>query len=206
MSAEFFEFFEDADVLGAVVAPEAEDFEADDYPLSWTRWQLDLGRSLFLLEGNVSAGARAVSLDESRLVVNGADLARLLDGEDVAPDDVFVTVLARVATDATLFDAMRAATWTMGSPADLADFRTDAETEPKWAAALERIDHPALRDHLRMLCLTAQSARSAGGLYLGTDHCPADLLWPAEQPGHTLVAAWEFGEGQASSAIFEVKR
>ncbi|MCF2533524.1 hypothetical protein [Yinghuangia soli] len=203
LSAEFFEFFPGTDALLTVATSDPEAFD-EEYPLSWTHWQLDLARSLFLLDGDVPPQVAALSLDPSAPVVTGTDLARLLAAGHAAPDDLTMTVLARVAGDGTLFDAMRAATWTGGNLSDLADFRTGAEAEPRWDAALAAVDHPVLRDHLRMLCLAEPWSRSDGARYLGAGDCPPEFTWLAERPSHTLLAAWEFGESQASSAVFRI--
>jgi hypothetical protein len=204
MSAEFFDFFDDFDVLGSVVSPESSG--AYEGGLSWTQWGLDLGRSLFLFDGDTAteAALRAASRDDSQLVVAGADLAPALTGQEFDPTEAFLTVLARVETDGTLFEAMRAATWTMDGPADLLEFNAKVDVEEAWEEPLKRVGHPALRDHLRMLCLTEHSARSEGAFYLGARRCPNDLQWLGQQPGHRFVTGWTFGEGQASSAIFQV--
>ncbi|RSN09226.1 hypothetical protein DMB42_18090 [Nonomuraea sp. WAC 01424] len=125
----------------------------------------------------------------------GSDLARALaphggrlgevDGDEVMG---MVQWLQRVRTDGTLFDAMRAATWTMGGPGDLVAFENGCEVKPELEAALRRIPDPRLRDRLRTLCLTAEWARRDGGYYLGPRECPSGLRWIAEQPGHEVVA------------------
>lgn len=208
-SSELFYHVKDAALLGSTVSGRA--LGAQDEPFSLGRWSLDLGRSLIGLDDcdeldpAVVAALRAASLDESEIEVTGADLARILAGPQGLPEDVFLTVIARVATSGTLFDAMRAATWTMGGPGDLAPAPDEAEVDADWEPALARVAHPGLRGHLVNLCLDPQWARSDGAYYSGTGEPPAELGSFAELPGHEFVTGWEFGEGQASSAIFAVR-
>lgn len=54
------------------------------------------------------------------------------------------------------------------------------------------------------MCLNAHRTRSGGAYYLGTGECPATLESLLEQPGHTFVTGWRFGEDQSSSAIFRI--
>jgi hypothetical protein len=214
LSFEFLDHVEDAASLATVIPPMTE--FADEYVLAWGRWSLDLGRSLFMLDGGDTLGEAAasalsaVSRDESTLVVTGADLAPHLAGRDSLPHDLFVTLLARVASVAradapgTLFDAMRAATWTMGGPDELFTDYEDVKFEPEWERALEQVQHADLRRHLNYLCLDAHSARAEGGYYSGSARCPGILSWLEEQPGFEFVTGWEFGEGQAASAVFAI--
>lgn len=210
LSAELFDFVEDAVQLGSTLPPLGEGEGEDEYPLSWGRWSLDLGRSVFLIDGadefdeSTEAALRAASLDPGspEVAVTGADLAPHLADHDGLPPGAFLTLLARVDTPGTLFDALRAATWTMGARTELVTDYAGVVVEPEWEQALADIADPDLRRHLSLLCLSAQSARSEGAYYSGVDRCPADLRWLAERPDHTFVSGWEFGEGQASSAIF----
>ncbi|WP_283134840.1 hypothetical protein [Rhizohabitans arisaemae] len=219
------DFFTGAIDVNAVARGEPIDDDHHDgvSPFDWDQWPVDHGRSVWLFDEGALGGdggpgrpihpaLRAVSVAYgSRRVVSGADLARVLAahggrlGEVDGPEAIgMVRWLQRIRTDGTLFDAMRAATWTMGGPGDLAAFDDEVEVEPELEEALRRISDPRLRDHLRMLCLTEEWARCDGGYYLGPRECPSDLRWIAEQSGHDVVAGWEFGEGQASSAIFEI--
>lgn len=208
LSAELFDYVEDVALLGSTVPGSA--LGGQDGPLSWGRWRLDLGRSLFVLDGSdalspsADAALRAASLDESQVVVTGADFVPVLTGGLGLPEDVFPALLARVETTGTLLDALRAATWTMGGPADLVTDYAGVTVEPAWERALAGVADPGLRRHLGLLCLSAQSARSQGAYYSGVERCPADLHWLADRPDHAFVTGWEFGEGQASSAIFAI--
>ncbi|GAB2836538.1 hypothetical protein GCM10022221_39630 [Actinocorallia aurea] len=207
---------------GEAGAPDDED-DYDAPPFSWAGWPSDHPGSLWLIEEDLLApdgglGERIGPALERvatgagfQRTVSGADLLRVLeehradlgeaDGADLMGR---VQWLQRVRTDGTLLDALRTATWTAAGPGGLVPFFGGAEVEPAWEEALRAVSHPALRDHLRMLCLTAQWARSDGAYYAGT-RCPYDLDRIGARPGHETVAAWEFGEGQASTAIFQVK-
>ncbi|MFJ1756174.1 hypothetical protein [Kitasatospora sp. NPDC088134] len=148
--------------------------------------------------------------EDGGLLLPGAELGPLLarHGVDLSGDgaeklNTWLTVLLRVATDGTLHDAMRAATFTergpahLVSPADLRHTRT-AAADP-WEQRLAALTHPGLRDHLRMLSLTGRDSRSEGGHYYGTAHWPwSDLL---DATGCALVAGWGFGESQAGTAV-----
>ncbi|MFE3073344.1 hypothetical protein [Streptomyces sp. NPDC059247] len=158
------------------------------------------------------ADLRTVSpLDEAGgVLVRGTELGTLLGrhgvvltGEESEQLNGWLTVLLRVATDGTLPDAMRAATFTGRGPAHLVstdDIRyADSAAEP-WEERLGAVAHPGLRDHLRMLCLAREHARGEGGFYLGSDAWP----WPTdvlEATGCSLVAGWGFGESQAGTAV-----
>ncbi|MER6911770.1 hypothetical protein ABT354_08875 [Streptomyces sp. NPDC000594] len=122
------------------------------------------------------------------------------------------TLLLRIRTDGTLFAAMRAATWTTGGPECLVTMEQgveeEAEVEPGWAERLRAVPDPALREHLSLLCLTADWARGCGAFYRGpgADACPPMLDWFGGRPGHHAVAGWELGEGQAASAVLRIVR
>ncbi|MFJ9448288.1 hypothetical protein ACIRRH_41725 [Kitasatospora sp. NPDC101235] len=154
---------------------------------------------------------RAVStVDESgEALVRGTELGPLLGrhGVDLTTGEStklngWLTVLLRVATDGTLADAMRAATFTERGPEHLVsihDLSGAGCADEPWEDRLGVVAHPTLRDHLRMLCRTEEAARSEGGFYYGTDHWPwSDVL---EAVGCSLVAGWGFGESQAGTAV-----
>ncbi|MBB5625449.1 hypothetical protein [Sphaerisporangium krabiense] len=150
------------------------------------------------------------SVDEAgEVLVHGAELGPLLGrhGVDLTNErsrklNCWLTVLLRVATDGTLTDAMRAATFTERGPGHLVsihDMNHARSAGEPWEEKLNAVPHPALRDHLRMLCLTQNDARSEGGFYYGTDHWPwTDVL---EAVDHSLVAGWGFGESQSGTAV-----
>ncbi|MGW0589916.1 hypothetical protein [Streptosporangium sp. NPDC002607] len=150
------------------------------------------------------------SVDEAgEVLVHGAELGPLLGrhGVDLTNKkskklNGWLTVLLRVATDGTLTDAMRAATFTERGPEHLVsihDMDDARSADEPWEERLSAVTHPALRDHLRMLCLTEDDARSEGGFYCGADYWPwTDVL---EAVGCSLVAGWGFGESQAGTAV-----
>ncbi|MEV7012971.1 hypothetical protein [Streptosporangium sp. NPDC051022] len=150
------------------------------------------------------------SVDEAgEALVHGAELGPLLGrhGVDLTDEksrklNSWLTVLLRVATDGTLTDAMRAATFTERGPEHLVsihDVDDACSADEPWEERLSAVTHPALRDHLRMLCLAEDDARSKGGFYCGTGHWPwTDVL---EAAGCSLVAGWGFGESQAGTAV-----
>ncbi|MGW4382247.1 hypothetical protein [Kitasatospora sp. NPDC004531] len=150
------------------------------------------------------------ALDESdAAVVSGAQLAPLLrrHGVDLTAAAAtklnhWLTVVLRVATDGTLTGAMRAATFTDRGPEHLVtahDADTARPAAAPWQERLGALRHPALRDHLRLLCRTEADARSEGGCYYGAGDWPwSDVL---DTTGAAPVASWGFGESQAGVAV-----
>ncbi|MFF0573333.1 hypothetical protein [Streptosporangium saharense] len=198
-----------------------------EYPFSPWTWRFDLGGSLFHFDVDLLAGTgpwgadghkgprpfddafvadlRTVSPVGEAGLVRGAELGPLLGrhGVDLTGKaseklNTWLTVLLRVATDGTLADAMRAATFTERGPEHLVPIHDRSAAEP-WEERLGAVTRPALRDHLRMLCLSERDARGEGGFYYGTGHWPwSDVL---EAVGCSLVAGWGFGESQAGVAV-----
>jgi hypothetical protein len=206
---EFFAGDEEVD-LDAFARPETREAstvaDTGEATLYLDRWGIDFGRTVISVEDFEDHPAydalRAAAFDEKREAILGVDFRRVLLAEGVGLDDLtdqYATMLLRVQTDGTLFDAMRAATWTMSAPAGLVPRPPRAEVDPAWQPVLERIDDPALRAHLEFLCLTPYWARSDGAHYLGAA-CPTDLTLP----GHRALAGWEFGEGQAASVVVQI--
>ncbi|MEV0296335.1 hypothetical protein [Nocardia sp. NPDC050710] len=209
---------------------------ADEYPFSPGVWRFDLSRSLFRFDDHLVNGTgpwgggghkgprpfgddfvadlRAAAIaGADQLLVRGAELGPLLarHGIDLTDErsrklNGWLTVLFRVATDGSLTDAMRAATFTERGPEYLAPFDDEGyvdTAEPRWEAALAAITRPELRDHLRMLCLDEEDARATGAHYCGPDRWPftTDIL---DSLGCRLVAGWEYGESQAGTAVVEL--
>ncbi|MGW4650392.1 hypothetical protein [Kitasatospora sp. NPDC004289] len=162
-------------------------------------------------DADFAAAVRAVGVESEEsgeVLIRGADLAALLarHGVDLASATAlnnWLGVVLRIATDGTLTDAMRAATFTTGTPADWTPLpgedREPTAAEP-WQDALATVPEPALRRRLRHLSLPPQDARSRGARYRAADAWPATTD-AAAAGGHRLVAAWEFGESQAGTAV-----
>jgi hypothetical protein len=158
-----------------------------------------------------TADLRTVSsIDEDdQVLVYGDELGRLLGrhGVDLTHGrsqklNGWVSVLLRAATDGTLDHAMRVATFTERGPEHLVsvhDMSYARAAEQSWEEKLSAVPFPALRDHLRMLCLTEKDARAEGGFYCGTGRWPS--TYALEAVGCSLVAGWGFGESQAGTAV-----
>ncbi|MFD7641360.1 hypothetical protein ACFV4P_11965 [Kitasatospora sp. NPDC059795] len=157
------------------------------------------------------ADLRAAAAEDATgaALVTGAALAPLLErhGLDLADKrckklNYWLTVVLRVATDGTLHDAMRAATFTERGPDHLVtsyDMDTSRPAAAPWQERLGALTHPALRDHLRVLCRSEADARSEGGFFTGTGDGPwSDVL---DAAGCSTVAGWGFGESQAATAV-----
>ncbi|MGX2992767.1 hypothetical protein JNUCC64_00495 [Streptomyces sp. JNUCC 64] len=158
-----------------------------------------------------AAALRAVSTvdEDGRALAHGRELGPLLErhGVDLTRPgseklNGWLGVLLRVATDGTLTDAMRAATFTGRGPGHLVPVHAlgyPRSAEEPWEERLGAVAPPGLRDHLRMLCLGEDDARGGGGHYLGAG------VWPSthalEAVGCSLVAGWGFGESQAGTAV-----
>ncbi|WP_422752145.1 hypothetical protein [Micromonospora sp. WMMD708] len=186
------------------------------------RWVPDLAGSAFIATQVRPAALHPLitaTTDDDRAVVWGRDIGRALrDGslslDELTPDGyrLYPHLLLRPRTDGSLLDAMRAATWTMSAPDGLSDIGDSLQrhgyvepdgsvVDPRWESTLDQIDDDALRRHLRGLCLDAHWARMTGAYYLGPGECPGDLQPIADLPGTTVIAGWEFGEGQGATAV-----
>ncbi len=210
---EFFAGAEEVDLDG-FARPETRDSstlaDTGEPGLSPDRWRFDLGRTIFLVDDfdhPVATALPAARLDSAGDIgVLGVDLRRVFLDEEVDLDeltDQYAHMLLRVQTDGTLFDALRAATWTMSAPDGLEPRRPEAEIDAPWQPLLAQIDDGRLRGHFEMLCLTAHWARSDGAHYLGPK-CRGDLAFLTTLPGYRIVAGWEFGEAQAASAVVQL--
>ncbi|GAA1640499.1 hypothetical protein [Actinoplanes couchii] len=156
-------------------------------------WQVDLGRSVFLIEADDVPD----SLWRHR---RGTKVGKVLRRDPVDLSEEWVSVDLRIHTDGTLFDAMRAATWTNRAFGD-GGLDPALTVEPKWERRLAAIPDPGLRDHLRELCLTAESARGAGARFLGRRH--PGFPWMSAK-GYRVIAAWSFGESEATSLVVQI--
>lgn len=216
-----------------LVDPTPRELPVKVYELSPLAWRFDLSRSLIQFDADVldgtnwwtadgvlgptpfsaefAADVRAASMVGAReALVRGADLGPLLarHGVDLADQrcdklGLDLNVLFRVATDGTLVDAMRAATFTMGGPEYLVPAHGAAhfdKAEAKWEEALAAVPHPGLRDHLRRLCIDNDDNDSVGGL------CCEDLWWPYATEyladiGCELVTSWIYTEWPDATAV-----
>ncbi|WP_238016988.1 hypothetical protein KZZ52_13785 [Dactylosporangium sp. AC04546] len=174
-------------------------------------WEFDLADSLFAVEwaDDVLPAAfledvRALDTD---MLVRGADLGELLTrhGLDLTARSAkrlnyHISALLRLATDGTLHDAMRMATFTHRLPA-LASFAPGGmrRVEEGWETALAEVEPPQLRDHLRLHCLEPFWSRDAGACYLGADEWPTGTT--VLNGRRKLLAGWEFGEAQSGVAV-----
>lgn len=123
-----------------------------------------------------------------------------------------MSLLDRVETDGSLFDAMSAATFTMNGyhglvslDYDKAEDDEDEGVDPEWWELLRMVKDRKVHNHLCMLCLTGQSARCDGAFY-SENSCPFAFKRLARLPGYQLVTSWEYGEGQGAIALFQVKK
>ncbi|WP_433512134.1 hypothetical protein ACQP2T_51595 [Nonomuraea sp. CA-143628] len=184
-------------------------------------WHFDLSNSFVHFDEEVLDGPfsgafaddvrAAAILNGVDLLIRGADLSPLLirHGIDLTAEDLgdfhySITVTLRLATDGTLLDALRAATFTHRGPAHLIPMGGDdgyvEEAEPQWEKALRPIQNQALRDHLRFHCVGDADAVSAGAQYLATAEWPPGS-GAVEDLGATLIAGWSFGEYQHGAAV-----
>ncbi|WP_052503551.1 hypothetical protein [Micromonospora haikouensis] len=192
-----------------VALPDVACYLDDDHAA--LAWEFDLANSLFAVEwaddvlpAAFLADVRAADPD---MLVRGADLGVLLarHGIELAAKSARrlryrITALLRLATDGTLHDAMRMATFTHRLPA-LAVLGSNSQrrVEQRWAEALAGVEPPELRDHLRLHCLEPFWSRAAGACYLGASEWPTGTS--ALDGRRKLVAGWEFGESQSGVAV-----
>lgn len=201
-----------ADLAGdPVVAPAG--WSEGDTALSLAALGIDPAGSCFGVEGFEvapeldAAVAAAAWSDGRRRVLSAGVLGRLLDEHGVDASSLgghHAVLLGRVVTDGSLLDALRAATWTHGGRDGLVARGEDRSVDPRWSERLEAVADPELRAHLELLCLDEEDARYEGALFTG----PA---WPVgleglALAGHTVVAGWELGEGQAAMAVVRLGR
>ncbi|WP_430784132.1 hypothetical protein [Actinoplanes sp. G11-F43] len=193
VSTEFFDEDLDLGLLarGEIVQPPYDGAPGLHVPAPWP---VDLGRSVFTVDMDVKGFHRPR---------RGTRVAKILAAEGLTGADMadeWVSIDLCVHTDGTLFDAMRTATGTD----HLVPFETDIPNfavQPKWERRLAAISDPALRDHMRMLCLDAHSARGSGAHFVGTRY--SGFHWMPEK-GYQVLAAWELGEGQGSMAVAQL--
>ncbi|GAA4720538.1 hypothetical protein [Phytohabitans rumicis] len=161
-------------------------------------WSIDLGESIF--EASVVDGGANHGVPELDSPLRGRDLGRILTERGLSPQDVYRTFLDiqfRAHTDGSLFDAMRFVTGTHRGPEHLPEYDPNWGVDPSWDAKLAAVEHPGLRDALREICRTEDSARSYGAYYRG-----ARAVYSAD-PRH-VVTSWRIGEGQAWKLVVQL--
>ncbi|MGV9305491.1 hypothetical protein ACWDLG_19110 [Nonomuraea sp. NPDC003727] len=167
----------------------------DGWDLMAPHWTIDLGNSLFYGEDS----GHGVDGLESGLP--GAELGRTLVERGMKPRDLskaFPLVAFRVHSDGSLLDAMRVITGTMRGPDHLTSLDPTGGVEGRWKKRLSTVDHPGLRDHLLNLCRDEDTARAYGAFYLENENPGYGT------PPHPVVAAWQFGEAEAWSAVIHL--
>lgn len=160
-------------------------------------WSIDLGESVF--ESTLNEGGASHGVPELDAPLSGRDLGRILTERGLTPQDVRqanVYVQFRAHTDGSLFDAMRFVTGTHRGPDHLPSYEPSWGVDPSWDEKLATVEHPGLRDALREVCRTEDSARSYGAYYRG-----AKAVHPADT--RDVVASWRIGEGQAWKMVVQ---
>jgi hypothetical protein len=136
----------------------------------------------------------------------GRDFGRILSDrglDAINMEEGWPEILLRAHTDGSLFDAMRFVTGTHRGPDYLLQCDPDEGVEPTWDEKLAAISNERLRDALRHLCRTGDSARAYGGYYLGVEDPHFKEVPHFKQIGQ-VVAVWRFGEGQGYSAVVQL--
>lgn len=156
-------------------------------------WTIDLGRSRFFADDEELVPGLEAGL-------SGRQLGRELRTRGIDPEELteaYPTVVFRVHTDGSLFDAMRTLTGTHRGAEHLLPLTPAHGVHESWNRRFAELPDPALADHLRNLFRTEHSARSDGAYHLGTKS-PAPDAFPE------VITAWQFGEAQAWSAVTPV--
>ncbi|MEU5694229.1 hypothetical protein [Actinosynnema sp. NPDC020468] len=133
-------------------------------------------------------------------LIRGADLAPLLDRHGVdltGPEwaDKRQVAYPVLASDGTLYDALRVALGLGHGPESLVDH--EAEVSEEWEEALEAVEDPALRAHLGFYCTDGED----GLMYLQDDRTAGGLL---VEEGCELIANWEEGQSQVEFAVVKL--
>ncbi|MFD8598941.1 hypothetical protein ACFV1L_28460 [Kitasatospora sp. NPDC059646] len=130
-------------------------------------------------------------------LIRGADLAPLVveHGVDLAAHPgSWAVSFARLRSDDTLLDALRAALDTGRTPEDLVPF--EAAPEEHWEDGLAAVEPPELRDHLGYFLTDGEE-----GLRPMLDDAPA---WGLDAYGCEPVIGWEDGFGQVDLAVIRL--
>jgi hypothetical protein len=132
-------------------------------------------------------------------LIRGRDLGALLarHGVDLTEEryaSCWSVCHARIASDGTLLDALRAATGIGDGPDSLVAY--DGEAAKELAELIAAVPDPELRAHLTLGC---QEPGSADGLcYMGAEGSGSPVL---EDEGCEQLACWEDGSGQVDVAV-----
>lgn len=162
----------------------------EGWDLFAAHWSIDLGASLFFADDDELVPGLTDGL-------SGRELGRELVRRGIAPPrlaDSYPSIIFRLHTDGSLFDALRTLTGTHRGPTHLHPLAPAHGVRERWRKRFADLDDPALTDHLSNLFRTEDSARSAGAYHLGTRN-------PSPETLPEVVTAWRFGEGQAWSAV-----
>lgn len=163
-------------------------------------WAVDLGGTLFRAGEDSGGGEVGVPELDGRWV-SGRELGGLLvergiDAGELA--DAYPQVLLRARVDGTLLDALRTATGLHRGPDGLVELSPAHGVAAEWDRALDAVGHAGVRDHLKHLCRTEDSARAHGAHYLGARE-------PWDAPPHEAVATWRMGEAQSWTAVVRLR-
>jgi hypothetical protein len=154
--------------------------------------QFDASGSVFELDLTALPEAAASKLtaacfssDDSYGLITGRSVSAVLkDFSPGLPAGCWSVAYPRIASDGSLWDAMRAATGLGLTPATLIPFNQEA-SEP-WRTRLATISHPGLKAHLALGC--GDHSRAEGLIYHGTGGSGG---YPLEKEGCGLIANWE---------------
>jgi hypothetical protein len=170
----------------------------EGWDLDTPYWSVDLGKSVF--EACVVEGGAQHGVPELDSPIRGQDLGRILIERGLTPQEVYRAspdIQFRAHTDGSLFDAMRFVTGTHRGPDQLRPCEPNWGVDPSWDEKLAAVAHPGLRDALRDICRTEDSARSGGAFYRGADD-------PHFGGPRQVVASWRIGEGQAFKTVVQL--
>ncbi|WP_327009648.1 hypothetical protein OHA72_21915 [Dactylosporangium sp. NBC_01737] len=167
-------------------------------------WRYDLAGSRFAFDDELrdrlpEACFAPTGVSGAQLTALGVDLA----GRQAKSLRHQVYASLRIATDGTLFDAMRQATFTAHGPEGLLTAGGE-RAAARWEEVLAGVGDERLRDHLRLHALDDDYARSTGACYVAAGYWPPGAV--ALDEGYDLIAGWEFGESQGGVSVVSAKR
>jgi hypothetical protein len=174
------------------------------YYLNEPPLQFDASGSIFELDLDTLPDAAASRLATACFsgrgygLITGRSLSAVL--KDFPPDvlgDGWSVAYPRIASDGTLWDAMRVATGLGRTAASLIPFNQDACEH--WRMRLATISHPGLRAHLAIGC--AEPWDAEGLVYYGADSSGKALQ---EKEWCVLIANWEEGQSQREVAVAQL--